>query len=79
MWPNALFLPLVTVIKDGLIIANVDVFYVHPAIQKKHEEGLESEEFNRKRETQYKNILSSQSGLLMELNNNPRGFIRRVA
>ncbi len=56
MYSNPLFYPVVKALYNGLRVKSVDVPYVHPAAQTELESG--NKEFDRKRDTQRRTILT---------------------
>jgi len=76
VWANALFLPIVNALKNGLKVGSFTVPYQHPSDQTSMEKGDPA--FDRKRDIQYKSILRSIIHLIRMIDNSPKTKLRRV-
>lgn len=74
LWPNALFLPVVTALHNGLRVVSVPVHYQHPPEQTAIE--VDNDTFRRKRDVQYKNIIVTTMHLIRALESNPKSKLR---
>lgn len=74
VWGNALFFPLFVALYKGLKIISLPISYFHPTSQTL----LESNNplFIRKREYQFKTLLSATKELILLLENNPKSRIK---
>lgn len=75
VYVNALFFPIIIVLRDGLRISSITVPYRHPPSQTQMEN--EDASFRRKRDTQYENIVSTMHFVRM-LENNPKGRLIKI-
>ncbi len=70
LWPDATFLPVIEALHAGLRVKSVLVHYEHPQAQTASEQ--DSEDFRRKRDIQYKNIVIATMNLILQLEGNPK-------
>ncbi|MBW3538311.1 hypothetical protein KY386_02345 [Candidatus Parcubacteria bacterium] len=76
LWPNALFLPLVSALHKGYRVRGVDVPYRHPTEQAANEK--DSDVFRQKRATQQENILKTTIHFIRYLEENPNARIAQA-
>lgn len=74
LWPNAIFLPVVAALKKGYRVASVTVPYKHPAEQTAQEQ--DSPEFNRKRQVQLRNIITTTINFIRLLNKDSKSKLK---
>lgn len=77
LWPNAVFFPIIAALHKKLKVVSVDVLYVHPSEQTQIE--ADSDEFRRKRDIQYKNIITSAIHFVRMLKGDSKSRLRQVA
>ncbi|MCL5433125.1 MAG: hypothetical protein M1524_03375 [Patescibacteria group bacterium] len=70
LWPNALFLPVARALYRGLRVRSIPVNYRHPNVQTAIEK--DSDEFRRKRDIQYKDIIVCTIHLIRALEDHSR-------
>ena len=76
MYSNALFFPVVQALADGRRVMSVPVPYRNPVAQTEFEK--DSLEFRRKRDVQFKDIMTNTIHFIRMLKKNSKGRLRKI-